>query len=121
MLELRKALNAQLKIVHPRVYFQQAPASSVFPYLVYDLPSLNDDGESLELVVVDVDGWSINPDTTEIETLMAAVNTALNKQVLSTDSMTVMLYLEQKLALIDDDPTIKRRKYVYQARMFRKG
>ena len=124
MIELRKALSAKLKSIHPRVYHSESvPESAVFPYLVYDLPNDNDDGESMELVVVDVDGWDrpTNGDTTALETLVALVNAGLNKQVLTTGTTVAVFYLETKLSPRDDDPRIKRRKYIYQAKLFRKG
>lgn len=120
MIELRKALNAQLKTVHPRVYFQVAPELADFPYLTFEFIT-TDDGEGQELAIIDVDGWDINPDTTTLETLMTALNTAINKRVISSGNMTATLFLDRKIPLIDDDPLIKRRKYIYQARMHKKG
>lgn len=123
MLEIRKALLARLKTFHPRVYFQVAPADAVFPYLVYDFPNVRDDGEALEVAVVDIDGWDepTNGDTTAVETLMTAVNAGLNKKTLTAENMAVTFYLDTKIPLRDDDPRIRRRKYIYQARLFRRG
>lgn len=123
MIELRKTLQAHLKTIHSRVYFQQAPDTTTFPYLVYNMPSLYDDGEDFQLVTLDIDGWDApeTGDTTAIETLMAEVNTGMNKITLTTDKITVTFYLENKLSLTDDDPRIKRRKYVYQGRLFERS
>ena len=120
MIELRKALNAQLKTVHPRVYFQVAPELADFPYLTFEFIT-TDDGEGSELAIIDVDCWDINPDTTALETLITAVNTALNKATLSTTTMSVTLFLDSKIPLTDDNTLIRRRKYIYQARMHKKG
>ena len=120
MIELRKALNAQLKTVHPRVYFQVAPELAVFPYLTFEFTT-TDDGEGSELAVIDIDGWSVGSDTTVLETLITAVNTALNKKTLTSGNMTATLFLDNKIPLTDDDPLIRRRKYIYQARLFKKG
>lgn len=121
MFELRKSLNAKLKIIHPRVYFQIAPETASFPYLVFDFPSIRDDGEGQEFAVVDVDAWDANPDTTALETLISSVNSALNKSTLTSGNMTAVFYLDTKIPLTDDDPLIRRRKYIYQARIFRRG
>ena len=121
MIELRKSLLTKLKTVHPRVYSQSAPEDAVFPYLVYDLPTGSDDGESMELVFVDVDGWDDATDTTALETLMSSVNAGLNKSILTSGNTTTVLYLDTKLNLTDDDPRIRRRKYIYQAKLFRRG
>ena len=121
MIELRKAINTKLKMIHPRVYFAVAPSDAVFPYLVYDIPNIQDDGECLEQVVIDVDGWSLGTDTTALETLMSEVNAGLNKATLTSGTMTAAFYLDTKLTLLDDDPLIRRRKYIYQARMHKRG
>jgi hypothetical protein len=123
MIDFRTALQAKLKTIHARVYSQSAPEDAAFPYLVYDLPNDYDDGESMELAVVDIDGWDTpsDGDTTALETLMAAVNAGLNKQTITSGNATATLYLDTKLSLTDDDPRICRRKYIYQAKLFRKG
>jgi len=123
MIELRKTLQAHLKTIHSRVYFQQAPDTATFPYIVYNIPSLNDDGEDFQLVTLDIDGWDApeTGDTTALETLMTAINTGMNKKTFVTDTFSVTFYLETKLPLVDDDPRIKRRKYVYQGRLFERS
>jgi hypothetical protein len=122
VIETRKAVSTFLKTIHPRVYFQSAPEDAVFPYIVYDLPSSFDDGEGGETVTLDIDGWDCNNtrDTTVIENLMQAIN-SINKNVLTTDNISVVFYLENKIPLTDDDKRIKRRKYTYSGKLFRRG
>lgn len=120
MIRLRTALQGYLKALHPRVYFESAPESATYPYIVFDLPSVLDGGEHEELIVVDIDGWDSPAlgDTTTLENLMATIN-SLNKTVLTADNMRAVFYLENKLSLRDTDPRIKRRKYTYQAKLFK--
>lgn len=121
MIELRKIIQMQLKDIHPRVYFQMAPETAAFPYLVYDIVNIYDDGEGHQLVTLDVDGWDDEADTTAIETLMKSVNQTLNKKTFVSGNSTVTFYLENKIPLTDDEPTIKRRKYTYQGRLFERS
>lgn len=117
---LRELLYPQLKAIHPRVYFQVAPENAQFPYLVYDFTQITNDGEEFETVALDVDGWDMpaKGDTTALETLMQTVNDALNKKTLTAEGLAVTLYLDRKIPLVDDNPGIKRRKYIYEARLF---
>jgi hypothetical protein len=120
MKKLRETLYPYLKSIHPRVYFQVAPESAQYPYLVYDFTQIQNDGEEFESVAVDIDGWDMpaGGDTTALETLMQSVNGALNKKTLTAEGLAVTFYLDRKIPLIDDDPAIKRRKYIYEARLF---
>ena len=120
MKNLRKLLYPFLKSIHPRVYFQVAPEDAEFPYLVYDFTQITNDGEGFETVAVDVDGWDMpaGGDTTALETLMQTVNDALNKKTLTAEGLAVTFYLDRKIPLVDDNPGIKRRKYIYEARLF---
>ena len=120
MIEIRQVLSTYLKTLHPRVYFQVAPDNAIYPYLIYDIPSIYCDGEGGESVVLDIDGWDSNTtgDTTAVENLMLAIN-ALDKKVLTTDNMSVVFYLDNKMALTDTDKSIKRRKYTYSGRLMR--
>ena len=120
MIKLRTALQAYLKALQPRVYFQDAPESATYPYIVFGLPSVLDSGEYQELIMVDIDGWDSPAlgDTTALESMMTTINN-LNKTVLTADDMRAVFYLENKLSLGDTDPRIKRRKYTYQAKLYK--
>lgn len=120
MIEIRKVISTYLKTLHPRVYFQQATSEAIYPYIVYNIPTIYCDGEGGEIVTLDIDGWDSNDtgDTTVIENLMLTINT-LDKKVLATDNVSVVFYLENKLALTDTDKTIKRRKYTFSGRVMR--
>ena len=120
MKNLRKLLHPYLKSIHPRVYFQDAPDDAQFPYLTYDFTQITNDGEGFETVALDIDGWDMpaNGDTTALETLMQTVNDALNKKTLTAEGLAVTFYLDRKIPLRDDNKDIRRRKYIYEARLF---
>lgn len=120
MKNLRKLLHPFLKSIHPRVYFQIAPDSAEFPYLVYDFTQIVNDGEEFETVALDIDGWDMpaDGDTTALETLMQTVNDVLNKKTLTAENLAVTFYLDRKIPLLDDNKNIRRRKYIYEARLF---
>lgn len=120
VIEIRKIINVALKSIHPQVYYRSAPADATFPYLVYDLPNSIDDG-SLENFVLDVDAWDLpaNGSTTALETLIDSADKSLHRQTITVEgNLAVTFYRENRLTLTDDDPNIKRRKYIYQVRTY---
>lgn len=121
MIDLRTLLVTYLKTLHPRVYFQVAPENAVFPYIVYDIPSIMCDGEGYEVATIDIDGWDLNDtnDTIAIENLMDIIN-QLDKKTLSNANISASFFIDNKLAIIDEDKRIKRREYTYQCRIIRR-
>ena len=120
VIEIREIIQTALNSVHPRVYYQTAPDTAVFPYLVYDLPNSTDDG-TLEQFVLDVDAWDrpSNGDTTIVEILIDSADKSLHRKTITVDdNLAVTFYRENRLTLTDDDPNIKRRKYIYKIRTF---
>jgi hypothetical protein len=117
MIEIRKAILTQLKTIHPRVYFQRAPTSAVYPYLVYNLPNSTDDG-TLENFVLDVDAWDNSTNTTAIETLIDSADDVLHRKTVIVGALSMTLYRENRLVLEDDDVSLLRRKYIYQVRVY---
>lgn len=120
MIDLRVALHAKMRSIHPRAYFGQAPKGCDLPYVTYSIPGVYDDGEGHQRITLDIDGWDApaDGDTTAIETLMSQVNAGMDKVILDTPTSCAVFYLESKLTLDDDDPLVKRRKYIYQGHLF---
>ena len=121
MIEIRKAIQMQLKTVTQRVYFQKSPEPVAFPHIVYDIPNYRSDGEGLNRMVLDVDGWDNSTDTTALEVLMAEVVKALDKKTLYGNKVYATFYLENRISIAEDDANIIRRKYIFEAHIFERS
>ncbi|MCR8635748.1 DUF3168 domain-containing protein [Paenibacillus radicis (ex Xue et al. 2023)] len=117
--ELRKVIQSQLKVIHPRVFYEITPDNTKFPYIVFELPNSVDDG-TMENFVLEVDGWDAptDADTMPLEQLMSNIDEALHKKVVTGEGLAFIFYRENRMSLPDDDKRIRRRKYVYQVRTF---
>ena len=118
--EIRTQIQTLLKTLHSRVFFHVAPDNATFPYVVFDLPNSVDSG-ALENFVLDIDVWDTSTDTTILETLIDTIDESLHKKtILVTDNIGLVIYRENRLTLTDEDPRIRRRKYIYQVRIYQK-
>lgn len=116
MIELRNILQTQLKTICSNVYFQSATQTANFPYIVFEIINVRSDGEYFEQAVIDVDGWSNNKDTTELEYMMKEVEVILNHKTFTSGNKTATFFLETKMPV--SDTQFQRRKYTFQVRIF---
>lgn len=120
ILEIKEAIKSILVTLHARVFYNDAPQDAVFPYVVFNLPNSVDSG-TLENFVLDIDVWDDNSDTTDLETLIDNIDTALHKKsVVIDDKLGFIIYRENRMNLTDEDVRVKRRKYIYQLRSYEK-
>ena len=115
--DIRTTIQTLITSAHPRSYFETAPINAVYPYVVCELPNSIDDG-SLEQFVLDVDGWDKSKSSLAIEAVMTAVDANLHRKTVVVNGMSITIYRENRLSLVDDEPQIRRRKYIYQVRTF---
>lgn len=117
MIKLRTELNKILKEIHPRVFFMRASDTTVFPYIVYDLPvSFTDD--DVEVFNLDIDIWDGNTDTTELEALTNTIWKALDSLYFINEDMQFSIYRQSRHTVEDDDPRIKRRTLIFSLRYY---
>lgn len=117
-LEIIGAVRSLLLPVHPRVWPERAPDGAAYPYLVINLPNSVDMSDT-EVFVLDVDGWDVPADGSPaaLEVLMGKADRALNwRTALLPGQLAMTFYRDTRLSLEDDDPRIRRRKYIYQVR-----
>jgi len=125
MIEFRKALSAKLTAINSEVYHQRASDNAEFPYLVYEITNIDYGGEpGSDIYYIEIEGWdkSETGDTTILETLMAAVKAGLEKQTITHGSITAAFFIENQLALDNDnDEQIIRRRQSYQAKVYERS
>ncbi|WP_332632024.1 hypothetical protein [Halalkalibacter flavus] len=120
MIQLRKQINTLLKSYHSQVYYQTAPSTAIFPYIIYDFPNSFTAGEQ-EIFNFDVDVWDNNVDTTEIETLASNLWRGLNYYRYSDEDIQFSIYRENRLPELDEKEIgLRRRKLIFQLRYFDK-
>jgi hypothetical protein len=125
VIEIRKFLKTHLQNelteFNALATFEEVPKSSAFPFVVYDIPDTSINELSLEVFTLEIDGWSQGKDTANLENIMHTIDVSLHKKTFMIQKLSLTFYRENRLSLTDDDPQIKRRKYIYQVRTYEGG
>jgi hypothetical protein len=117
LIRLLTFITSKLNEITPKVYLEQAPAKTPFPYVVFNLPN-SDEAEFREDFVLEVDVWDKSPDTTALETLTVSIDQALSRLKHLDTNFQASFYRVSRLMLPDDDPTIRRRQLRYQVKAY---
>lgn len=120
MIKLRSQLTSLIKTYQSQVYYQTAPDTATFPYVVLNLPNSFTLQEQ-EIFTMDVDIWDNKTDTTTVETLAADLWKGLHNYKYSDGFIQFSLYRENRITELDEkEMGIRRRKLMFQLRYFDK-
>lgn len=125
MIQLRKLINTYLetKIASDRVYYEDVPTDTEKPYITFSFGPATQLDESVENVILEIDGWDIPLDnsTLALEQLLEDIDgdgdltnpSGLNQLTLRNDDISIQIRRETRLTVPDEDKTIKHKQYTY--------
>ncbi|MEG1929351.1 MAG: hypothetical protein RR090_12175 [Niameybacter sp.] len=104
---LRTVLQAELEKVHKNTYHEDAPSTTTYPYMVYELESIQDNFQ-LEINVYDK-GTS----TQQVEVLADAIEAHFKRFIWRDDEQIFTTYKNTRNNMQEEDKTIKRRRLLF--------
>ena len=115
-IELRKVVKSLLEKVNTNVYYEEASAKAIYPYIVYEFSTINLNNFPRDDIFLTVDVWDRNIDTVRVETLADDIEKVLNNINNPTISVLPTFYLENRMSIRDEDKQIRRRqlKFIIQ-------
>lgn len=117
MIDLGNLIDARLKEVHSRVYVEQAPQGTVFPYVVYILPNSTEENHR-EDFILEVQVWGNSKNTNEINNIAHNIDKKLNRLKYLDTNMQTSIYRVNRLMVPDPDPAIRRRELRYNCKTY---
>ena len=101
--DIADIIGAKLAAKHSRVYRQKAPATKVFPYVVYRVESVGDTYPSEELYV-NIDLYEApTASVRTVETLADSIQAELNHKVIIENNTNLHFELEQRQSVDAQD------------------
>ena len=101
--DIADIIGAKLASKHSRVYRQKAPATKVFPYVVYRVESVGDTYPSEELYV-NIDLYEApTASVRTVETLADSIQAELNHKVIIENNTNLHFELEQRQSVDAQD------------------
>lgn len=108
-IELRKVITGLLKQSNVDVYYENAIDTATFPYIVYNLESVNFGNTGRDDIYLEVDVWDRNTSSTNVEIISDYIEEILNSLNNPTSNVLPTFYKDSRRALQDEDKTIRRR------------
>lgn len=125
MLDIMKFLTTELKKLTPRVFNENAPTNSIFPYVVFKIVTSNIVEKDREDVIIEIDIWDIKKDgydaIVSVETLTDKIDKFLKKNRHNGENSVLIFQKINRLSLPDEDTNIKRRQLRYVVKFYDKN
>ena len=109
-IELRKVITSILRKANTEVYYENATDTALYPYIVYELESINWGTVGRDDVYLIIDIWDKNDSSLNIELITDKVEDLLNNLNAPTLSVLPTFYKESRRALQDEDKSIRHRQ-----------
>lgn len=120
MINLKKSIYSKIDAVADRVYDSRTPTNSAYPYVNINYPNIGESDQSFRsTIILEIDIWDNDTDTTALETLADNIDVALNRYVDTTLFYRVYRLNPYRFELDDPDENIRRRQLRYQILQFR--
>ena len=110
---LRTALQTILKAKTSNVYYEEAPDTHPYPYVVYELGELSHDS-GRTLIQLEVNVIDHGDSTSVAEALADDIQDALHKLYYIDTSIQFSSYKNQRNTVKEDDKQIIRRRLLFE-------
>lgn len=112
-IEIRKVITSLLKEVEQNTFYENASDTTPFPYVVFNIDSVDFGNTGRDDLILTVDVWDRNKDSTTVEILADKIEEALNFRNNPTSTVLPTFYKESRRKLTDEDKEIRRRQLTF--------
>ena len=117
MLTLLELVKERLEEILP-TYLEEAPQGTAYPFITYSLTSSTEDFQR-EILILEVNVWDRNNDTTALEGYADQVNLAFHRfKYFKKGELQTSIYRFGRSMIPDPDPLIKRRQLLFQCKTY---
>lgn len=113
-IELRKVIISLLNQTNKEVYYENASDTALLPYIVYELENVNFGNTGRDDIILTIDIWDKNLDSTNIEILADQVEKLFDGTNNPTSTVLPTFYAVGRYSRPDEDKTIRRRELRFQ-------
>lgn len=107
---LRKLIKDTIQQIGVNAYYESTTQDAPFPYVTYELDSIDVSDKARRDVSVIIDIWDKSNDSGKIEDLADSIEEVFHYKNLRTGEILSSAYCVSRLSLPDEDPLIKRRQ-----------
>lgn len=109
-IELRRVITTLLKQVNSNIFYEEATSKATFPYIIYELKTINLNNYPRDDVFLTIDVWDKDKTTNTVETIADNIEKVLNTKNNPTNLVLPTFYLNDRNSIRDENKDIKRRQ-----------
>lgn len=113
-LELRKVIIKLLKEINSNVYYENATDEAEFPYIVYEIDSINFDYIERDDVILTINIWDKDRGSKTVDSLADDIEKKLKYLNNPTQTVLPTFYAISRTSIPDEDKSIRRRELKFQ-------
>lgn len=114
-LNLRKALQKELKTITENVFYEEAINGASYPYVVYELEGIQENYQ------LEVNVYDKGTSTSRVETLADDIATHFGRYIYRDEEQSFTTYINTRNIVREEDNTLKRRRLLIDIKYFGKG
>jgi len=114
--ELRTQLQTILKTVADRVHYEEAPDTSPYPYVVYELDELVHEN-GLTILQLEVNALDYGSNSSVVEILADSIQDTLHKCYFINDKIQFSIYRGNRNIIKEEDKKIIRRRMIFEIQL----
>lgn len=112
-IEIRKVITNLLKTIDNNVFYENASDLAQFPYIVFNIDSINFVNKGRDDLLLTVDVWDKNKDSTTVEILADKIENTFDFKNNPTANVLPTFYKESRKKITDEDKEIRRRQLTF--------
>jgi len=113
---IRLALKEIIRSIHENASYGWTTDKARYPYVTYEYEMRYSGNKGIGTLEINV--WDLGDSTEQVEDIADNLENGLNELIYNDDHTILKLYTNSRLAILDDNKDIKRRRLLFEMQYY---